>query len=175
MNKQKLKIIDIGYQNLNLESALSLVESTRSKTVYEGEVRADKVITGHGSGKLRDSVRSWLDEQEGRFQAVIIGEEYHMFNKDASDMRVGPLAINDTKLFICLLYTGESFFVNFSITLTFVRMTFKNHILICLFYIFCGGFHPQIRYSKDSVMILLFPVFGFKTFNVLDIYHNVTL
>ena len=55
MNKQKLKIIDIGHQNLNLESALSLLETTISKTVYEGDARAVKVITGHGSGKLRDS------------------------------------------------------------------------------------------------------------------------
>ena len=95
MNKQKLKIIDIGHQNLNLENALSLLETTLSKTVYEGDARAVKVITGHGSGKLRNSVRSWLDEQEGRFQAVIIGEEYHMFNKDASDMRAECNVKND--------------------------------------------------------------------------------
>ena len=64
MNKQKLKIIDIGHQNLNLENALSLLETTISKTLYEGDARAVKVITGHGSGKLREFVRSWLDEQE---------------------------------------------------------------------------------------------------------------
>tara|TARA_B100000927_G_C16142331_1_gene339883 strand:+ start:225 stop:560 length:336 start_codon:yes stop_codon:yes gene_type:complete len=95
MNKQKLKIIDIGHQNLNLESALLLLETTISKTLYEGDAKAVKVITGHGSGKLRDSVRSWLNEQEGRFQSVIIGEEYHMFNKDASDMRAECNIKND--------------------------------------------------------------------------------
>ena len=95
MNKKKLKIIDIGHQNLSLENALSLLEITVSKTVYEGDVKAVKVITGHGSGRLRDSVRSWLDGQEGRFRAVIIGEQYHMFNKDASDMRAECNVKND--------------------------------------------------------------------------------
>ena len=95
MNRQKFKIIDIGHQNLSLENALSLLETTVSKTVYEGDVKAVKVITGHGSGRLRDSVRSWLDEQEGRFRAVIIGEQYHMFNKNASDMRAECNVKND--------------------------------------------------------------------------------
>ena len=87
MKNQKLKVVDIGHSKLNLESAKSLLETTISQTLYEGRTRAIKVVTGHGSGRLRNSVRKWCKEQEGRFQAVIYGEDYHMFNKDAADMR----------------------------------------------------------------------------------------
>ena len=34
-----------------------------------------------GSGKLRQIVREWCDDQEGRFKEVIYGEDYDMFNK----------------------------------------------------------------------------------------------
>ena len=50
-------------------------------------IKVVKIITGHGSGVLRNSVRKWLQEQEGRFQAVINGEDYNMFNTLAADMR----------------------------------------------------------------------------------------
>ena len=95
MKKQKIKIIDIGHQNLRLDSAISLLGTTMSEAIYEGETKAIKVITGHGSGKLRESVRLWLHEQEGRFQAVIYGEDYHVFNKYASDMRAECNVKND--------------------------------------------------------------------------------
>jgi len=88
MYNQKIKILDIGHLNLKLESAMSLLETTVSLSSFEGKVRAVKVITGHGSGVLRDSVREWCEDQRGRFQAVIHGEDYTMFNKEASDMRV---------------------------------------------------------------------------------------
>ena len=84
---KKLKIIDIGHSNYNLEQAISLLETTVSQSVFEGRIKAIKVITGHGSGRLRESVRAWCREQEGRFQAVIHGEDYSLFNKDAADMR----------------------------------------------------------------------------------------
>jgi|TARA_B110000495_G_scaffold195298_1_gene202641 hypothetical protein len=87
MNQQKLKIIDIGHSNYSLENALSMLETTVSQSAFEGRIRVIKIITGHGSGKLRDAVREWCKEQEGRFQAVINGEDYSMFNKDAADMR----------------------------------------------------------------------------------------
>ncbi|MDC0645804.1 Smr/MutS family protein [bacterium] len=87
MNQQKLKIIDIGHSNYSLENALSMLETTVSQSAFEGRIRVIKIITGHGSGKLRDAVREWCKEQEGRFQAVIHGEDYSMFNKDAADMR----------------------------------------------------------------------------------------
>tara|TARA_B100001013_G_scaffold225578_1_gene138148 strand:- start:1286 stop:1621 length:336 start_codon:yes stop_codon:yes gene_type:complete len=84
---EKLKIIDIGHSNYNLEQAISLLETTVSQSVFEGRIKAIKVITGHGSGRLRESVRAWCREQEGRFQAVIHGEDYSLFNKEAADMR----------------------------------------------------------------------------------------
>jgi hypothetical protein len=87
MNQQKLKIIDIGHSNYSLENALSMLETTVSQSAFEGRIRVIKIVTGHGSGKLRDAVREWCKEQEGRFQAVIHGEDYSMFNKDAADMR----------------------------------------------------------------------------------------
>ena len=87
MVNKKLKIIDIGHSNFSLENSQSILETTVSQTAFEGHIRVIKVVTGHGSGKLRESVRTWCKEQEGRFQAVIHGEDYNMFNKDASDMR----------------------------------------------------------------------------------------
>ena len=79
--------MDIGHSKFNLERAGSILETTISQTQYEGEIRVIKVITGHGSGRLRSSIREWCVEQEGRFQAVVFGEDYHMFNKTAVDMR----------------------------------------------------------------------------------------
>ena len=87
MRNQKLKIIDIGHSNHSIESAISLLETTVSQSAFEGRIQAIKIITGHGSGKLRDATREWCREQEGRFQAVIHGEDYTMFNRDAADMR----------------------------------------------------------------------------------------
>ena len=87
MKNRKLKIVDIGHSKFNLERAGSILETTISQTQYEGEIRVIKVITGHGSGRLRSSIREWCVEQEGRFQAVVFGEDYHMFNKTAVDMR----------------------------------------------------------------------------------------
>ena len=87
MRNQKLKIIDIGHSNYSIESAISLLETTVSQSAFEGRIRAIKIITGHGSGKLRDATREWCREQEGRFQAVIHGEDYTMFNRDTADMR----------------------------------------------------------------------------------------
>ena len=84
---EKLKIIDIGHSNYTLDQAISLLETTVRQSVFEGRIKAIKVITGHGSGRLRESVRAWCGEQEGRFQAVIHGEDYSLFNKEATDMR----------------------------------------------------------------------------------------
>ena len=87
MKNAKIKIVDIGHKNLRLEDAQSLLETTISQIAYEGNIKVVKIITGHGSGALRNSVRKWLQEQEGRFQAVINGEDYNMFNTLAADMR----------------------------------------------------------------------------------------
>ncbi|MBH08794.1 MAG: hypothetical protein CMG74_00295 [Candidatus Marinimicrobia bacterium] len=87
MQIEKLKIIDIGHSNYNVEQAISLLETTISQSMFEGKTKAIKIITGHGTGKLRQAVREWCKEQEGRFQAVIPGEDYTLFNKKAIDMR----------------------------------------------------------------------------------------
>ena len=87
MINNKLKVLDIGHSNLSLDQAQMILETTISQVAFEGNIRVIKVITGHGSGKLRGSVRSLFDSQEGRFQAVINGEDYNVFNKVAADMR----------------------------------------------------------------------------------------
>lgn len=82
-----LKTIDIGHQNYPLDKALSILETEVSTALHGGEVRALKIVHGHGEGTLRNAVRSWCEEQEGRFRALISGEEYDMFHKDSVDMR----------------------------------------------------------------------------------------
>ncbi len=87
MNIKTIKTLDIGHNNLTLDSAQLLLETTVSQLLYEQKVRVLKVITGHGSGKLKKAIREWCVEQSGRFQAVINGEDYHLFNNVAVDMR----------------------------------------------------------------------------------------
>jgi len=87
MKEKRFKTVDIGHSNYRLDAATSLLETTVSQCVYDEKVRVLKIITGHGSGKLRDVVKEWCLEQRGRFQAVIYGEDYDMFNQKAIDMR----------------------------------------------------------------------------------------
>ena len=85
--ENKLKTLDIGHSNFRIDQAITILETTVSQTSYEGRFRVIKIITGHGSGKLKNAVIKWCEEQEGRFKAVINGEDYNIFNKKASDMR----------------------------------------------------------------------------------------
>ena len=87
MPDERFKVIDIGHSNFRLDTAIALLETTVSQYAYEGRIRGIKIITGHGSGKLRYAVEEWCLEQEGRFRAVIPGEDYDMFNQKAIDMR----------------------------------------------------------------------------------------
>jgi len=87
MPDECFKVIDIGHSNFRLDTAIALLETTVSQCAYEGGIRGIKIITGHGSGKLRYAVEEWCLEQEGRFRAVIHGEDYDMFNQKAIDMR----------------------------------------------------------------------------------------
>ena len=82
-----LKILDIGHKGSSLESAVGVLETEISRYQFEGSVRCIKIIHGHGWGKLREAVREWCCEQEGRFRAVVFGEDYDIFHKETSDMR----------------------------------------------------------------------------------------
>jgi len=95
MQEKSIKILDIGHNDLSLESSMSLLEVTVSQMSYEGKFRVVKVITGFGSGKLRQEVRDWCDEQDGRFRGVVYGEDYDVFNTLASDMRAECVIKND--------------------------------------------------------------------------------
>ena len=81
-----LKTVDIAHAGQSSSEAIVLLEVAISTAKEEGAV-AVKIIHGLGSGSIVKKVRSWAKEQEGRFKAVIPGENYNAFNKDAVDMR----------------------------------------------------------------------------------------
>ena len=80
-------IIDIVHRGFSLDRAVSELETTVSNLVFGGKVRAIKVIHGHGTGALKQGVREWCEDQAGRFQAVIYGENYDLFDPDSASMR----------------------------------------------------------------------------------------
>ena len=81
-----IKTVDIAHAGQSSSEAIILLEVAISTAKEEGAV-AVKIIHGLGSGSIVEKVRSWAKEQEGRFKAVIPGENYNAFNKDAVDMR----------------------------------------------------------------------------------------
>ena len=81
-----LRTVDIAHAGQSSSEALILLEVAISKAKEEGVV-AVKIIHGLGSGSIADKVRAWAKDQEGRFKAVIPGEDYNAFNKDAVNMR----------------------------------------------------------------------------------------
>jgi|TARA_B100001750_G_scaffold241268_1_gene252399 hypothetical protein len=81
-----LEELDIGHKSLNVLDALSSLETAISNAKNNNLV-AIKVVHGSGSGTIRKAVRTWGQEQEGRFKGIIWGEDYNMFNKDAVMMR----------------------------------------------------------------------------------------
>ena len=81
-----LEELDIGHKSLNAMDALSSLETAISNAKNNNLI-ALKVVHGSGSGTIRKAVRAWGQEQEGRCRAVINGEDYNMFNKDAVAMR----------------------------------------------------------------------------------------
>ena len=81
-----LKTVDIAHAGQSSSEAIVLLEVAISTAKEEGAV-AVKIIHGLGSGSIVEKVRLWAKEQEGRFKAVIPGENYNAFNKDAVDMR----------------------------------------------------------------------------------------
>ena len=87
MKQKYIKVVDIGHSGRYLDEAISDLEVLVSECAHENKIKVIKVITGHGTGKLRDQVRNWCKEQKGRFKGVIYGEEYDMFNAKAVNMR----------------------------------------------------------------------------------------
>ena len=77
-----IKTVDIAHAGQSSSEALVLLEVAISTAKEEGVV-AVKIIHGLGSGSIAEKVRLWAKEQEGRFRAVIPGEDYNTFNKDA--------------------------------------------------------------------------------------------
>jgi len=90
-----MKTIDIGHQNLYLDEAISLLEVEVSTALYSGNIQAVKIIHGHGSGRMRKAVREWCKSQEGRFKAIIFGEDYDMFHPISVAMRSASGLPND--------------------------------------------------------------------------------
>ena len=81
-----LRTVDIAHAGQSSSEALILLEVAISKAKEEGVVSV-KIIHGLGSGSIAEKVRSWAQEQKGRVKAVIPGEDYNAFNKDAVNMR----------------------------------------------------------------------------------------
>ncbi len=82
-----MKILDIGHRNLFLDDAISLLETEVSNAMYGGNIQAMKIIHGHGSGALRRAAREWCKINDGRFKAIIFGEDYDMFHPESVAMR----------------------------------------------------------------------------------------
>tara|TARA_B110000444_G_C18839874_1_gene598197 strand:+ start:2608 stop:2943 length:336 start_codon:yes stop_codon:yes gene_type:complete len=82
---EKLITIDIGHKNYSLDQALVELEVKVSECIFNSNVKAVKIVTGHGTGALKNAVREWCAQQEGRFREVIPGEGFDIFN---------PLVVN---------------------------------------------------------------------------------
>ena len=66
---------------------MSVLETEVSGLIFQGDAKAIKIIHGHGTGALKNAVRDWCKEQQGRFKAIIFGENYDMFDKESVYMR----------------------------------------------------------------------------------------
>ena len=52
MNKE-FKVIDIGHQGYSIDRAITELEIAVSDSIFSGEVKAIKIIHGHGTGALK--------------------------------------------------------------------------------------------------------------------------
>ena len=95
---REFKVIDIGHQGYSIDRAITELEIAVSDSIFSGDVKALKIIHGHGTGALKKGVREWCEYQEWRFQGVIYGEDYSLFNPIASNMRADCGSPNDPDL-----------------------------------------------------------------------------
>ena len=83
----EFKVIDIGHKGYSIDKALVELEVAVSDCIFSETTRVIKIIHGHGTGALKKGVREWCNFQQGRFQAVINGEDYSLFNPISASMR----------------------------------------------------------------------------------------
>ena len=83
----EFKVIDIGHKGYSIDRALVELEVAVSDCIFSEKTRVIKIIHGHGTGALKKGVREWCGFQEGRFKAVVNGEDYSLFNPTAASMR----------------------------------------------------------------------------------------
>ena len=76
MTMNKLKVIDIGHSNLSIDTAMLDLETKISQLNFEGHFKAVKVIFGHGSGALKNTIKGWTKEQKGSHFALGAGGNY---------------------------------------------------------------------------------------------------
>ena len=111
----RFQIIDIGHRGYSLDRALSELEASVSDCVFGGKTRAIKVIHGHGTGALKRGVREWCEDQTGRFQAVIIGESYDLFDP-ISHTKTNLITLQQQKNRLLLKEIMEQFnFMNYEL------------------------------------------------------------
>ena len=60
MIMNKLKVIDIGHTNLSIDTAMLDLETKISQLNFEGDYKVVKVIFGHGSGALKQTIKGWI-------------------------------------------------------------------------------------------------------------------
>lgn len=84
---EKLITIDIGHKNYSLDQAIVELEVKVSECVFNSNIKAVKIVTGHGTGTLKSIVRGWCQQQEGRFREVIYGEDFNIFNPLVTSLR----------------------------------------------------------------------------------------
>jgi len=92
------EIIDIGHKGLAIDEALSELEAKVSDCIFKGTARYIKIIHGHGSGALQKGVREWCKSYEGRFQGVVYGEDYDVFDPLTAAMRADSGSPTDSDL-----------------------------------------------------------------------------
>ena len=78
--QSRLKIIDIGHSGYSLNKAISELEYNVNLCLENGNFRAIKVIRPWNWG-FKKRGREWCNYNKGRFQSIMYGEDYDLFDK----------------------------------------------------------------------------------------------